>query len=557
MLHVHYAQVSDTDTDSFVKCDICDIEYKNLYMYEKHLYRQHKGDKNLDTMLVCETCGQEFNHRNCFNHHRLSHPQNASELTCGVCQSSFQSQSFLVMHQCGFDASGIPIGMDLTCKLCAISFSTSDKLHFHLRGHFMKKTDAFFCKICLKQFKMYQYLRRHVMYTHKPSKDLICEQCGKTFKRIDYLKEHMHTHLPKGEIECDICHKFFKHKRALQKHKSAHLNKGLTCETCGKQFRFRSNLKYHQLTHMDRPKNFECDKCDKKFAKRESLANHLITHTTIRLKNPVDGVRQFACPDCGKAFKRKDYLVEHKKYVHQPLDGTHKCEICNKIFKHSVAVKKHMAVHTDDKPHMCEICGQGFKQAGNMRKHRQTHSSERRFKCDECGKMFKLKEDMKKHAKRHLINAKDFAAAEKLGKVYGCEICGKKFATNLSRVVHIRTHTNERPYSCKFCEKSFKDMAHLLRHEQLHAKVPKTNISTIGSEVNIDAEGNQIQDIIEASDVSYFENGGLHQFDQAEHVIIQDIPLPETIEEVQTIKVITSNPNHTKQTIIYIPSSSL
>lgn len=48
-----------------------------------------------------------------------------------------------------------------------------------------------------------------------------------------------------------------------------------------------------------------------------------------------------------------------------------------------------------------------------------------------------------------------------------CKICEKFFRLSGALAVHMRTHTNERPYKCKFCEKSFTQLGNaktMLRH---------------------------------------------------------------------------------------------
>ena len=70
-------------------------------------------------------------------------------------------------------------------------------------------------------------------------------------------------------------------------------------------------------------------------------------------------------------------------------------------------------------------------------------------------------------------------------KIHNCDICDKNFKRKQHFVSHMRTHTKERPYDCKFCGKSFTQSASrnllcmrkfILRTKNLHV-IPVVNIS--------------------------------------------------------------------------------
>ena len=53
--------------------------------------------------------------------------------------------------------------------------------------------------------------------------------------------------------------------------------------------------------------------------------------------------------------------------------------------------------------------------------------------------------------------------------------CGARFARNDTLQVHMRTHTDTRPYICQICKQGFKRESHLAGHinSRLHNTKPK------------------------------------------------------------------------------------
>jgi uncharacterized Zn-finger protein len=48
------------------------------------------------------------------------------------------------------------------------------------------------------------------------------------------------------------------------------------------------------------------------------------------------------------------------------------------------------------------------------------------------------------------------------------EVCGKTFSKSYNLVVHMRMHEDVRPFGCTLCDQTFRQKAHLQRHETTH-----------------------------------------------------------------------------------------
>jgi uncharacterized Zn-finger protein len=51
---------------------------------------------------------------------------------------------------------------------------------------------------------------------------------------------------------------------------------------------------------------------------------------------------------------------------------------------------------------------------------------------------------------------------------FTCEMCGSSFYRKNDIVIHMRVHTDERPYGCPYCSKRFRQIASLIRHKRIH-----------------------------------------------------------------------------------------
>ena len=112
----------------------------------------------------------------------------------------------------------------------------------------------------------------------------------------------------------------------------------------------------------------------------------------------------------------------------------------------------------------CPLCDYTTKYAAWMRKHETVHTRDHRpFTCEVCHSTFKLRSQLNFHRRIH--------DAPKLT----CLICDFKCTTKWALDVHMRIHSDERPFRCQLCEYTTKRKAdQSIHHRCMHTCRPRT-----------------------------------------------------------------------------------
>lgn len=118
-----------------------------------------------------------------------------------------------------------------------------------------------------------------------------------------------------------------------------------------------------------------------------------------------------------------------------------KCQQCDKQFRWSSDLSKHLMAHQGIKPYRCSWCGKSFSHNTNLHTHLRIHTGEKPFKCYECEE--------------------------------------EKFIQNSHLIKHQRTHTGEQPYTCSICKRNFSRRSSLVRHQKLHKRRESCPVSPV------------------------------------------------------------------------------
>lgn len=77
------------------------------------------------------------------------------------------------------------------------------------------------------------------------------------------------------------------------------------------------------------------------------------------------------------------------------------CRYCGKNFLFESRLRRHMYVHTGERPFTCEYCGKSFNQKASLGQHVLIHSDRKPFMCNICGKQFIKKSIFLAHSQVH------------------------------------------------------------------------------------------------------------------------------------------------------------
>ncbi|KAK2863400.1 hypothetical protein Q5P01_002933 [Channa striata] len=278
-----------------------------------------------------------------------------------------------------------------------------------------------------------------------------------------------------------------KRRKTIKSSQSTEAKAIVSCKVCGSLCGSRNILIKHSWSHVDSPKRL-CGVCgnhsESSEELRSHLESHLKTHTcnicgrfficAVALKRHVklhSGERPFKCDMCHKAYVSKSSLLAHRwKHVE---DKPHKCDICHRSFGEKQQLMVHNMIHTGEKPYCCLVCSKSFGNLRSLSLHKLSHSREKHYSCQVCEKPFVSVQALREHQKIHTAREKS----------YLCDVCCKTFYTKSELNVHLKTHSNEK-ILCTECGKGLSTLSALKRHMIIHSGERPYSCSECGRAFN-------------------------------------------------------------------------
>lgn len=197
----------------------------------------------------------------------------------------------------------------------------------------------------------------------------------------------------------------------------------------------------------------ECDICGRKFKQKSQIINHMKIHSI------PPGT--YGCERCDRKFQSENHLETHRKNSkNSALESNQSfCEVCNEKYTYMCEYKKHFVIfHQNEGSSECLICDKSYSNSMRLNRHMQGVHIDRPFECEICHSMIRGKGNLSQHHKTQHTNERPFV----------CSVCGKTFKFAHYLRLHMRFHNKEKQYTCSLCDKTFYTAAKANEHMKTH-----------------------------------------------------------------------------------------
>ena len=486
----HNANTHDGNSTQEFKCESCEHRFTSESLLKAHVKAKHELNSAFKCMI--SGCEQSFKNRHGLN----NHTNNSHKFQCDQCNFSTRSKDTLTVH-ISVEHNHIK---PFKCDSCDKSFSQKALLSYHIKLVHEKIRDHK-CQLCDKLFGTKNELQRHVQGVHEGVRDYKCDSCERGYRQIGALIAHQKAgcdnSIPRPKFKCDSCNFVsINNKEKLSEHILLvhHGIKPYQCETCEKKFTRKDLLKAHleakcrnyKKVHQN---NFNCDSCDKSFVTESNLKNHMdLTCKNAKINLEEDqyenqeksnNKKLYKCSICQSEFESLRNLNKHITEIHigsvenlnkrdlnsiKEANTSYKCYKCDLVYTQMADLTKKFLDHKNSPhPYDCGSCDKKFtlkefRISHRVQVHRIVIRKKTIQKCETCGKITDSPVALADHISfvHHGI------------KLYGCEICEKRFSKKDIFRKHMKRQHQEIFYTCLICEQTFGNIMSLGNHMVLH-----------------------------------------------------------------------------------------
>ncbi|KAM6123409.1 uncharacterized protein FYW35_004292 [Pterocles gutturalis] len=460
-----------------LKCRFCSSVYKCSALLRKHLYSAHK-DKKIHKCCFCKrTFLFSVNLKNHLKFHKnVMRLQRARKNRMNVRKVGQKSEErkpepkkkeskyekFFVQVEREFTPLGVPVSF--SCKICFFASSNPRTFIRHVKGH--KERPPYQCPQCDSSCPSLPYLLNH-MYWHAGYKLYQCRFCPFFSLYFGSMVRHSYVHTGARPYSCEFCQSAFTSTSALKRHRRLHAGN----ETCqGQQRDFLSERKRTQ-----RPlKSYTCDECDIIFYTRKHFGFHKKFHE--QMKASANGFTT----QSNEYHESKIGRVDSDPQNHGSLSLSGKKSDCLSGGMQASEVDFEWAGNVQNKTPSGKKLSEnshGSNSLSIIGNRSEVPLNSYKMDTGSCkGKPLLNSKASHSQARgddvyhKFVENFQDMWPPNLCAfKTYKCEQCNYATAVHSDFKLHLKIHTDEKPFACKECNKTFKTSNCLQRH-RLHVK---------------------------------------------------------------------------------------
>ena len=424
---------SSTQRNTVVlECPTCDKKFNSKYNFGRHLvssYHQKRSGKDTRQLLLNESLQTLLLRQNPYQ--------------CRVCNFyCFEYHVFVDhMEQNSHKQRVTQLIGPLLCNLCRFITRNNDEMleHFVEKPHTVRKGE----RPCIIKEK------RHLIK---------CPECDLEMHSATALKRHL-KFVHSG-----------KNRKIIRSVKGIRVRP--TCPHCDLRCASASALDLHVSRIHDKEKKHNCNICHRSFSDRYTFEFHKRSRYHYRRAAEAGGI----------SFR--EFLENAKN------DGSLR-NSATAVLNDVVKKKQKRKNDTVSEDFNCKTCGMIFSSVQNLKLHiksqrhrkmMQTAESGNIVECPTCGQKFDspssyVSHEMKEHInivstddgksvkhtgidERYMDFVRDMEKSKKT--MVKCPECSKQIRS-CNIYVHLRNHSNSKPFNCKLCNFKFSDH-NLLKH---------------------------------------------------------------------------------------------